>query len=166
MYLFSPTNPPDTEAGSGSRSHECLLSAVGRDRGERMCQSTLESGGQNPIPSTSSESGPSLDSASMEDIGMVPHSPGDAGGLSHHATSSGRSDITNYTTNGTRGGTSTSHQAYLKQQYRDEQISNAGTELLLASWRTKSSKSYDSSFGKWGVLLSPKWCGSHFGPYK
>ena len=39
--------------------------------------------------------------------------------------------------------------AYLRQQYKDEQISNAGTKLLLASWRSKSSKSYDSLFGKW-----------------
>ena len=36
---------------------------------------------QNPIPSTSSESGLSLDSTSMENAGVVPHSPGDAGGL-------------------------------------------------------------------------------------
>ena len=107
----------------------------------------MESGGQNSISGASSESNPSPDSANVEDTGVVPHSPGDAGGLSHHATSSERFDTTDSTVNDTRGGTSTSR--YLRHQYRDEQISDAGTELLLASWKTKSSKSYDSLFGKW-----------------
>ena len=36
-----------------------------------------------------------------------------------------------------------------RQRFQSKEISEEGTELLLASWRQKSSKSYDSLFGKW-----------------
>ena len=44
--------------------------------------------------------------------------------------------------------------AYLRKRYQDKEISEEGTELLLASWRQKSSRSYDSLFRKW-----VEWCG-------
>ena len=134
------------ETGPRGRSHECLLPTMGQTRGDGICQPTLESGRQNSIPGAIAAS---PDSAGVEDTGVVSHSLGDAGGLSHHATTPGRSDTANSTANGTRGGTSTSRLAYLRHQYKSEQISEAGTELLLTSWRTKSSKSYDSLIGKW-----------------
>ena len=138
------------EARPRGRSHECLLPTMGQTRWEGLCQSPMESGGQNLIPSASSESNHSPGSAGMEDTGMVPHSSGNAGGFSHHVTlSSCRANTANNTNSDTGGGTSTSRMAYLRQQYKDEQISSAGTELLRASWRTKSSRSYDSLFGKW-----------------
>ena len=43
--------------------------------------------------------------------------------------------------------------AYLRDRFKGQQISQEGTELLLASWGQKSSKSYDSLFGKW-----VRWC--------
>ena len=36
-----------------------------------------------------------------------------------------------------------------RQRYQDKEISQESTELLLASWRQKSSRSYDSVFRKW-----------------
>ena len=138
------------EARPRGRSRESLLPTMGQTRWEGLCQSPMESGGQNLIPSASSESDHSPGSASMEDTGMVPHSSGNAGGFSHHITLSSRwADTANNINSDTGGGTSTSRMAYLRQQYKDEQISSAGTELLLASWRTKSSRSYGSLFGKW-----------------
>ena len=43
---------------------------------------------------------------------------------------------------------------YLRQHYKDCQVSEGATKLLLASWRQKSSKTYDLLFGKW-----VSWCG-------
>ena len=42
---------------------------------------------------------------------------------------------------------STSRMAYLRQHFQSKEISEEGIELLLASWRQKSSKSYDSEVG-------------------
>ena len=53
-----------------------------------------------------------------------------------------------------RGGPPTGHVGYLRQRYRDCQISEGATKLLLASWRQKSFRTYDSLFGKW-----VSWCG-------
>ena len=39
--------------------------------------------------------------------------------------------------------------AYLKQKYCSANLSAGASSLLLASWRTKSSKSYDSMFQNW-----------------
>ena len=43
--------------------------------------------------------------------------------------------------------------AYLRKKFSDSSLSEEASRLLLASWRTKSSQSYDSHFRKW---LS--WC--------
>ena len=46
-------------------------------------------------------------------------------------------------------GTPTSHMAYLWQTFGVGNLSEAAKELLLASWRNKTSKAYDSLFKKW-----------------
>jgi hypothetical protein len=38
---------------------------------------------------------------------------------------------------------------YLRRRYKDQQLSEKATELMLASWRAKSSKAYGSQFQKW-----------------
>ena len=44
---------------------------------------------------------------------------------------------------------SASRVAYLRQRFQAEDLSEGASNLLLASWRTKSSKSYDSMFQRW-----------------
>ena len=46
-----------------------------------------------------------------------------------------------------------SRMACLRERYRDSCLSTEASELMLASWRTKSSQSYESLFGKWA-----RWC--------
>ena len=48
-----------------------------------------------------------------------------------------------------RGNPTSSRVGYLRQRYKNCHISEGATKLLLASWRQKSSKTYDSLFGKW-----------------
>ena len=52
-----------------------------------------------------------------------------------------------------RGGPPTSRVGYLWQCYQVCQVFEGATKLLLVSWRQKSSKMYDSLFGKW-----VSWC--------
>ena len=47
----------------------------------------------------------------------------------------------------------TSHVAYLREQYRSQELSEEATSLMLKSWRSKTNKSYDSLFKKWH-----SWC--------
>ena len=42
-----------------------------------------------------------------------------------------------------------SHVVYLKQKFGGANLSNKAKELLLASWRSKTLRSYDSHFKKW-----------------
>ena len=48
---------------------------------------------------------------------------------------------------------STNRVACLRERYRNNCLSSETSKLMLASWRTKSSQSYDSLFGKWA-----RWC--------
>ena len=38
---------------------------------------------------------------------------------------------------------------YLRDRYRGQDLSEEASKLLLASWRQKTSRSYDSLFGRW-----------------
>ncbi len=38
---------------------------------------------------------------------------------------------------------------YLRSRFQSQRLSEEASKLLLASWREKTSKSYDSLFGKW-----------------
>ena len=80
---------------------------------------------------------------------MVPHPTGDAGRLPNPPPTHGGSNHTNTSRGCASSTASSSRVAYLRQRFQDKEISEEGTELLLASWRQKSSKSYDSLFGKW-----------------
>ena len=48
-----------------------------------------------------------------------------------------------------RANSASSRVAYLRQHYADKRISGEATDLLLSSWRKKSSQSYDSLCKKW-----------------
>ena len=68
----------------------------------------------------------------------------------HHGNSpEGESDSTITPRSDARCDTLASHVDYLRGRYRECQLSEEASELLLASWREKSSKSYDSLFRKW-----------------
>ena len=41
------------------------------------------------------------------------------------------------------------HMAYLQEMFAGQNLSNTARDLLLASWQTKSNKTYKSHFKKW-----------------
>ena len=64
----------------------------------------------------------------------------------------------------TTSDSTTSRLAYLRQCYQDKEISEEGTEMLLASWRQKSSRAYDSLFRKWVRWYQGRSAGPVSGP--
>ena len=80
---------------------------------------------------------------------MVPCTVGDAGSGATPITSQSNSDYTDSQSQPTRGSTPSSRMGYLRDRFRGQNLSEDASKLLLASWRTKTSKSYDSLFGKW-----------------
>ena len=62
-----------------------------------------------------------------------------------------RSDNAEQRSGGSRP--SASRMAYLRERYRDQDLSEEATSLMLRSWKTKTNKSYNSLFGKWH-----SWC--------
>ena len=92
--------------------------------------------------------------ASVEGPGLVPSTPGDAGGHTIPDPTEGESHPAHTPRELPLGNSTASRVGYLRQRYQDCHISEEASKLLLASWRQKSSKSYDSLFGKW-----VRWCG-------
>ena len=139
------------EVGPSIGSHGCL--SAGLEDSERICQSTLMSDWtctqQNKSPGSSSNIG----GPSVEGTSMVPSSPGDVERLSTAHSSSGISAAESSGPENPRNNSSVSRVACLRERYRNSQLSTEASDLMLASWRTKSSQSYESHFGKWA-----RWC--------
>ena len=82
--------------------------------------------------------------------------PSTTGHVNRDSTPSPREDRSHTTdsqSQPTGHNTTTSRVDYLWERYRDKCLSEEASQLLLASWRSKSSKSYDSLFTKWA-----SWC--------
>ena len=109
----------------------------------------LEPSRQSAEQSTTATSHTGPSGSSMEEPAVVSHPTGDASRLSNPPPIHGGSNHTNTPGGCTSSTASTSRMAYLRQCFQDKEILEEGTELLLASWRQKSSKSYDSLFRKW-----------------
>ena len=58
----------------------------------------------------------------------------------------------------------TSRMAYLRKRYRDQQLSEEATDLMLNSWRSKTNRSYDSLFSKWSSWCATRHSDSISGP--
>ena len=136
---------PDTEA----EALDAPQSELGQPTGKGLCQPFLEPNRQGAEQSTitSGHNGPS--GSSMEEPAMVPHPTGHASRLPSPPSSQQGPDYSNIPRECASNGPPTSRMAYPRQRFQSKEISEEGTELLLASWRQKSSKSYDSLFGKW-----------------
>ena len=72
-------------------------------------------------------------------------------------------------TSGYNGGSSGSNSipsrvAYLRQHYKDQKLSSEASDLLLSSWRQKTSQSYDSLSKKWISWCTERQCDPISGP--
>ena len=140
------------ETRPDGHDHGCLHSGLGR--AQSICQPSVEPDRQSTGTDSPTASRACSGGTSVEGTGMVPSATGDGGEDStpdppeegpHHSHTPRQPP---------RGGLPTGREDYLRQRYKDCQVSEGATKLLLASWRQKSSKTYDSLFGKW-----VSWCG-------
>ena len=121
--------------------------------GERLCQSPMVPGGMGPQTGTSTGSSSYFGGTCLERSCLVSSSSGDVDGLPSPHSPTRISSTEGRTSESNRDNTSVSRLACLRQKYRGSSFSSEASKLMLASWRTKSSQSYESLFGKWA-----RWC--------
>ena len=119
----------------------------GLEDNQRLCQPTMESDPQGANENTNAGSGCNPGSSSLEDTAMV-LPPTIVG--SRLATPITQTD-TQYRVS-THNAT-TSRVEHLRESLSSQGLSGQATELILNSWRSKTSRSYDSLFGRWN-----RWC--------
>ena len=106
-----------------------------------------------PQQDTGTGSSSCLGGSSVERPSLVSSSSGDVEGLSTTHSSTGVFAAERGSTESNRNNPSASCVACLRERYRGNNLSTEASELMLASWRTKSSQSYESHFWKW-----VRWC--------
>ena len=119
----------------------------GLEDNQRLYQPTMESDPQCANENTNAGSGCNPGNSCLEDTVMVP-SPAVVG--SRLATPITQTD-TQYRVS--THNAPTSHVEHLRESLNSQGLSGQATELILNSWRSKTSRSYDSLFGRWN-----RWC--------
>ena len=141
---------------SGSGGDGCIHTELGSEQG--LCQPTLVPNQPLPTPSVSAASKDGHGHTMVEHSTMVPSDPGNAGGLPQAPSQRTRpSDSTNRT--GVRNvsrSSSSDCMAHLRDSFTSQGLSGEASELLLASWRDKTNKSYNSLCTKWFTWCQPR----------
>ena len=163
---ISPVHPTPTvfqlEARSSGGGNRCLQPAVGTV--QRVCKPSMVSdreGSQSSKKSTSS-GGPG--GPSMEGPTVVPSAAGVVTQLPTTASSVPGSVPVDIQQGSDGSSTSTGRVAYLRQKFGCRNLSESAKELLLTSWRSKTSQAYDSHFKKWLGWCTERGCDPVSGP--
>ena len=130
-------------------SNRCFSAELVSDKG--VCQPTLEHDRSGSIPGSNTASSHCAGGTCLEDTAMVPTSSADVdcSATPDHSRSGDAEQRSTVSLS------SASRMEYLRERYRDKELSEEATSLMLKSWRTKTNRSYDSLFGKWH-----SWCRS------
>ena len=151
LICIEADNPtPDIcelETGPGGDGHGCLHDRLGRPEG--LCQPTMEYCGQGTCTDPTTESGLGPDSTSLEIPNLVPSTAGNVHRHSEDHTGESRPHPTDTSTVNAGCASPASRVEYLRRQYKEQKLSEKAAELMLSSWREKSSRSYESQFQKW-----------------
>ena len=136
------------ETRSISRGDGCLPSRL--EAGERLCQSPLELGRKSIGKGGGANSGSNPTRSNMAITTMVSQTTESTGIMSTEDRPLREGDG-----GGAKAGAcpATSRVAYLRQHYTSQRLSGEAADLLLSSWRQKSTQSYDSLCRKW-----IRWC--------
>ena len=114
----------------------------------------MEHDRQSPIPcALPRSSGASTGSTSVESTSLVSHAPPNVGQSTNSLTSTTRHNSVSVSQQHTGHHPTVGRVGYIRQQCERSHLSQTATDLVLSSWREKSTKSYNSSFKKWA-----SWC--------
>ena len=112
-----------------------------RSRMKRLRQSSMVPNSTSPQPSLNSGSSGDIGGTSLEGSSLVPSSSRNVVRLSTAHSPTGFPSRERGSAESDRDSSSVSHLACLRERYRDSCLSAAASELILASWRMKSSQS-------------------------
>jgi len=141
----------ELETGSMGNSPGRLHSRL--ESTQRLCQSPLELDRKGVSVYTGTENPSDSCGSRLEIPGLVSDPTGDAREVPPPDPTTG-GPIPGQPSVGNAGNTATTGRvAYLRNRYREHELSEEASDLLLASWREKSGRTYDSLFGKW-----VSWC--------
>ena len=139
------------ETRSPSRNHRCISARL--EESERLCQPTMLSNRTCPQQDTGTESSSCFGGSSVERPRLVSSPSGDVEGISTTHSSTGVFAAERGSTESDRNNPSASRVACLRERYRGSNLLTEASKLMLASWRPKSSQSYESHLRKW-----VRWC--------
>ena len=142
------------ETRSNGEINRCIHDGLGQPQSVR--QPSMEPDRQGPGPDAPPAGGSNPSGPSLEGTGLVPSTAGDAGGHSTPDPSGQGPDHSHASREPPRGGPPISRVGYRRQHCKDNLFSEGAAKLLLASWRQKSSKTYDSLFEKWACWCSER----------
>ena len=109
----------------------------------------MESDREGPLSSGGTSGGGGTCSTHMALTAMVPQTSEPVNIHTIQDQASGKSNDRDSGGMSLRDEAPSSRVAYLRRHYKDQKLSNEASDLLLASWRQKSSQSYDSLCKKW-----------------
>ena len=150
------------ETGSTSRSNRCFSTRLGATEG--LCQPSLVSSRESSEAGEGPTGSGHIGGSSLERSTVVPGSSGDALGFSSVDSSVSRSVSHDLRVSSHEFSAPTSRMAYLRGKFASQNLSSKAGDLLLASWRTKSNKTYDSHFKKWLCWCSARGADPISGP--
>ena len=101
----------------------------------------------HPNQDSTGKTGPS--GSSMESTTLVPNPAGNANTQTDPTTQQAGPDTTNSQSQLSRHDTTFSRMENLRDRFRNQEISEEASTLLLTSWRHKTAKAYDLLFGMW-----------------
>ena len=151
-FVCLPTNssaPGLRELETRPRSPGSRRFYPGLDKVQRLCQSSLESCRQSPHTGEAPKSKGDSNCTNLEITDLVSTSTGNADSGASLAATQFQSDHTDSQSQQTRHSSTASRMDYLRDRFRSQNLSKEASKLLLASWRQKTSRSYDSLFSKW-----------------
>ena len=151
------------ETRPNGRGNRCLQPAVVGEP-ERLCESSIVPDRQGSVTSEEPTSSSDPGGSGLEGPTMVSSPAGDVVQLSATASSVTESIAVKAQRGPDGFSTPTSHVACLQQKFGCGNLSESAKELILSSWRGKTSKAYDSHFQKWLGWCSEWGCDPISGP--
>ena len=148
--IITTSSVRELETRPSGSGHRCLHTGLKLPSREIVCEPTLGSYRQSPVThSHARSSGAGAGSTSLEGPSMVSSTPSNAGQSTNSHPSVTRDNASSTSEQSARHHPTVS---CIRQQCEGSHLSQTATDLVLSSWRDKSTKSYNSSF-KWA-----RWC--------
>ena len=135
------------ETRPASRSNGCF--SAGLETQDWVCQPTLVPYEESSESSDGTGSPNHPSGSSVEGLTLVPSPSESIVGVPLTDPLTSRPDSEPLRTGVARTDAPASRVAYLREKFNDSSLSEEASSLLLASWRSKLSQSYDSHFRKW-----------------